>query len=811
MPRISLLKLLGISVAIILFLLTVAIVWAGSLRTPIGNIAFGGEDADHFWNVTTQFCTNGFTVEAQETDHYGDPTQTGDALPFSLQLGSSNSPVLARVPAPIAGGVGGPARVLASGTTTFLFGKPQAVGTPITITIERWDHGAYTYHETDVDSSDHSINFDDVWPFDYAPPPPNFVQNCTVSADTIPPTTTATVSPAPDANGLNTSSVTVQLHATDNVGGSGVKMIEYQATGAQPISRTLNFGNSVSIPISARGDTTISYFAWDNAGNAESNDMGVAKTLTVKIADAASSNTTCLPLDGTTWALAASLPVSVRGAGVVSDGRFVYSIGGYATGLVTQAARYDPTNNSWLTMSPLPDAGSEMAVAYTTGKLYAFGGYTGGPASNKTRIYDIATDTWSYGANMPAGRQGMGIGYFNGKIYLVGGFADATFGSAQNQTWAYDIQSNSWTTQANLPAAVGGPAFGLINGHLYIIGGVNSSGLPQTAVYDYNLASGSWTSRAPMPTSRYAPGSAVRNGQIWIFGGGTPFLSRTHSTMDAPDTLLSVTEIYNPSSNSWTTGPSQNVARNMEGAATVGNQIIAVGGYSGGASSPLTEAIGVVPGLRILLVYADVAAPATLQSALQGLPGLARLDLFNAQNSMPTPGQLKNYDVIVTWSNYQYADSTALGNELADFENAGGVVVALNFDWYAGYTLNGWWQTVGYSPFNASSAANFQTASLGAIDVPNSPLMVKVNDITAYYRVTTTLTAGATQIAEWSDGTPLLAVKGRAVGTTGYFGDAPSPQPWSGDVAQLIWNAAFSLRQTRNTCLPLVYLPALLK
>ncbi len=270
------LKLFGLLVAI-------GFVLSQAIFVLAGNLAFGGEAQDHFWNVSTQFCTNGFTIAAQETDH-GSPDEIGDDLPFSLQLGSSTPPVFEPVPAPIAGGFGGPSRTLASGQTTFLYTEPQAVGLPITITIERWDHGLFSPHETDTDDSDHSIDFDDIWPFKYAPPPPpNLVENCTVAVDRVPPTTTAKVSPAPGPNGWNTTAVVVKLNATDNVGGQGVKMIEYWATGAQPISRTLDFSASVSIPISITGETTLSYYAWDNAGNAELNTLAAPQTLTVKI------------------------------------------------------------------------------------------------------------------------------------------------------------------------------------------------------------------------------------------------------------------------------------------------------------------------------------------------------------------------------------------------------------------------------------------------------------------------------------------------------------------------------------------------
>lgn len=83
--------------------------------------------------------------------------------------------------------------------------------------------------------------------------------------DAIPPTTSAIPSPGPNGNGWNNTNVTVMLQSVDNSGGSGVKEIHYALNGAPSVAA----GNSVPVLISAEGVTTLTYFAVDNAGNAE--------------------------------------------------------------------------------------------------------------------------------------------------------------------------------------------------------------------------------------------------------------------------------------------------------------------------------------------------------------------------------------------------------------------------------------------------------------------------------------------------------------------------------------------------------------
>jgi hypothetical protein len=98
-----------------------------------------------------------------------------------------------------------------------------------------------------------------------------------VVADTTPPTTTATSSPNPNASGWNNTNVALTLNATDNPGGSGVKEIQFSLNGAQSGAGLVS-GSVVTVPIAAEGTTTLTYFARDNANNAEA-----PRTLPVQI------------------------------------------------------------------------------------------------------------------------------------------------------------------------------------------------------------------------------------------------------------------------------------------------------------------------------------------------------------------------------------------------------------------------------------------------------------------------------------------------------------------------------------------------
>jgi hypothetical protein len=98
----------------------------------------------------------------------------------------------------------------------------------------------------------------------------------TVNSDGSSPVTIATLSPSPNGAGWHNANVTVGLVATDS--GSGVREISYTVTRAQTISGSTTSGASVSIPVTDEGTSIISFYARDNAGNAEA-----PKTLTVRL------------------------------------------------------------------------------------------------------------------------------------------------------------------------------------------------------------------------------------------------------------------------------------------------------------------------------------------------------------------------------------------------------------------------------------------------------------------------------------------------------------------------------------------------
>src|SRR5205814_534768 len=104
-------------------------------------------------------------------------------------------------------------------------------------------------------------------------------------------------------------------------------------------------------------------------------------------------------------------------------------------------------------------------------------------------------------------------------------------------------------------------------------------------LYDYDIAADTWTQRANLPTGINVPGSAVIGGKLWVFGGGDPFTGSSampsgKKKIQIPDTT-NILQIYDPVTDSWTTGPSLAQVRSFPAGTDVGNTAVAVGGYTG--------------------------------------------------------------------------------------------------------------------------------------------------------------------------------------------------------------------------------------
>ncbi len=190
-----------------------------------------------------------------------------------------------------------------------------------------------------------------------------------------------------------------------------------------------------------------------------------------------------------------------------------------------------------------------------------------------------------------------------------------------------------------------------------------------------------------------------------------------------------------------------------------------------------------------VLVLASSSDPSVLRSALASYPDIATADFFDGSAATPTLTQLAGYDAVAVLSNDPFQDPTATGDVLADYADTGGAVVQAEstFATDLGLGLGGRFASEGYSPFvSGPLLLDFFPWSLGAYAVGH-PLMEGVFALSDYLIVDVSLRPDTEWVADWNDGTPLVAVSDKGIVGINLY--AMDDGLYDGDVALLFRNA----------------------
>jgi hypothetical protein len=202
-------------------------------------------------------------------------------------------------------------------------------------------------------------------------------------------------------------------------------------------------------------------------------------------------------------------------------------------------------------------------------------------------------------------------------------------------------------------------------------------------------------------------------------------------------------------------------------------------------ANELTAGNVLSPG-AILYAPAEVDDP-VLRAAIAAHSG-GVVDYFNAAAGTPDPTLLQQYQCVFTWPNFAYADNVALGDNLADFVDAGGNVVLGAFCTYmAGNFLAGRIMTPAYAPVTSPSGTNHFSASPYSGD-GRTRLYDGVTAFTCTFRDFLALQGAGEQDGTYADDEIACAYRPdfKVISANGQGGSAAA---CSGDAARLIANA----------------------
>jgi len=310
---------------------------------------------------------------------------------------------------------------------------------------------------------------------------------------------------------------------------------------------------------------------------AESDDDGIVRAadLVAIVAALGALPPPCGAMPVSSWTTLAPLGEGARqevAAAAIGDD--LYVLGGFdSTGRGSAVVeRYDPASDAWTRVADLPRALQHVGAAAVAGRLYCIGGFVGStfaPTAD-VYVYDPGANEWSATTSLPAARGALAAVALDGRIHAVGGSGPS--GSVTTH-YVYDPASLEWSERMSFPgngrnhlAAVA------LDGALYVAGGrFDGGGQTNSAALDrYDPAANEWTSLAPMPTARSGLGAAVLDGKIIVLGGE---VNPAH-----PNRVFPQVELYDPSTDRWTSLADMPVPRHGIGAVAIGNRIHVPGG-----------------------------------------------------------------------------------------------------------------------------------------------------------------------------------------------------------------------------------------
>ncbi|MBI2278197.1 MAG: DUF2341 domain-containing protein [Dechloromonas sp.] len=250
----------------------------------------------------------------------------------------------------------------------------------------------------------------------------------------------------------------------------------------------------------------------------------------------------------------------------VTDGTYLYSIGGHAVGSLaglTTNNRFDPVANTWATRAALPVGRSGMAAVFLSGKIYCMGGTTDGTAlSSRNDIFDITGNSWAAGAALPAGLT----------TGVVQGFSACTDGtyiyvSADSAFYRYDPVGDSWLA-LDVGYAQGTYKTLLCDGtYIYAIGGYTSGAV----VHRYSIAGDAWdaTQYDTAPYSAWAHAAGYVGSGEWVIGFGRP------GSVEQQRKAYR----YVPSTKTWTRLPDYDIPTNAAASAVISGKWYVYGAW----------------------------------------------------------------------------------------------------------------------------------------------------------------------------------------------------------------------------------------
>ena len=143
------------------------------------------------------------------------------------------------------------------------------------------------------------------------------------------------------------------------------------------------------------------------------------------------------------WRPIASLPRPISSGLTLSDGSYLYVIGGWdGSDYLDDVYVYDASSDSWRPLTKLPTPLASAAGGVIAGELFILGGTDGQTALDSCSIYNVDEDAWQECPAMLSPRKNAGAAIILNKLYILGG--DEAVGTGFSFAEFYDPSTQIW-------------------------------------------------------------------------------------------------------------------------------------------------------------------------------------------------------------------------------------------------------------------------------------------------------------------------------------------------------------------------------
>lgn len=128
--------------------------------------------------------------------------------------------------------------------------------------------------------------------------------------------------------------------------------------------------------------------------------------------------------DGQSWTEAADILTPREHLAAVSDGVYVYALGGRALSADENSAafeRFNPQTGAWESLPDMPTPRGSYGAAYIDGRIVAVGGEEPTRVLATVEMYDIAARTWTTLAPISTPLHGEAVAAVGSTLYCIGG------------------------------------------------------------------------------------------------------------------------------------------------------------------------------------------------------------------------------------------------------------------------------------------------------------------------------------------------------------------------------------------------------